>query len=957
MKLAVTRLLSAGAMLALIGPAYAEPPAVKTSPPSAAAPQPAAAVPWLFQGSDLPVDKAWRFGVLPNGVRYAVRQNKYPANSLAIRVRIDAGALMERGDEKGYAHFIEHMTFRGTKSVPDGEGIRTWQRLGAAFGTDTNAFTNLTQTLYQLDLPKSDPPSMDTALHLLSEMVSGANFDPKLVDIERKVVTAERSLRQTPLAKRVQDTSKALILTGTRAATADLAGTDETLDAANADRLRAFYDRWYRPERAAVVIVGDADPAVLEDAIRRHFGEWSGRGTPPAEPDYGKPVAPKTMSAVITDPQAPNQLSLNWVTQHDDRPDTFAGESADLTRAIAVQVLSRRFARRAREGANFLGAGAGYGEQRHVQDTMTVAMAPKEGQWAQALSETYGILADAVATLPSQDEIDQVASSLEAGLQSAAAGAATTQSGSYANQLANAVSSGEVVEEPAFMLDLFEKQRKGLTPENVGAAMRAAIQGEARAMLLSPTPIEGGNDAFATALTQARAAKAQARTEEKHASLDDLGQPGAPGKIVWRSEIADLGVTRVRFDNGVEVDLRRNNNEQAGILVIALAGDGMTALDPKARNLLWTAPAIVQGGVGPLDYGALERATAGKRLGLNFGVGERGFTWAGATTAVQLVDQLRLIDTAIREPRFDSKAFERIRDGFVQNYDSLYASPQSVFGALASQPMHGGDRRFAFPTRAEAKAVTPDAFRAFWQPLFANGARKVLIIGDIDTDAAIEAARQTFGAAVTKPQFKEPSSHLALKPPAPMAAPLVFTHRGDPDQLLTASVWTTTGSLKDLKQLRALNIAAQIMQTRLYDRFRESEGGTYTPGVSNSQSEVFPNFGLFIAYSQLKAERLNDFEKATRDIAQDLTRSGPTADELTRALTPVVSGNDQRRKLNGYWAQMLQGDLDDPRYVTLLRTGVTGYQEVTAEQVKAVAKKWLSKAPALQIEVRGATKP
>jgi len=95
MKLAVTRLLSAVAMLALIGPAYAE-TAAKTPAPSTAAPQPAAPLPWLYQGSDMPVAKAWRFGVLPNGIRYAVRQNKYPANSLAIRVRIDAGALMER---------------------------------------------------------------------------------------------------------------------------------------------------------------------------------------------------------------------------------------------------------------------------------------------------------------------------------------------------------------------------------------------------------------------------------------------------------------------------------------------------------------------------------------------------------------------------------------------------------------------------------------------------------------------------------------------------------------------------------------------------------------------------------------------------------------------------------------------------------------------------------------------
>jgi zinc protease len=955
MKLAVKRLLSAAATLALIAPACAETAGAKPSP-AATAPQPVTAVPWLFQGSDLPVDKAWHFGVLPDGLHYAVRQNKYPANSLAIRIRMDAGALMERDDETGYAHFIEHMVFRGTKTVPDGEGIRTWQRLGAAFGTDTNASTSLTQTFYQLDLPKNDPASMDTALHLLSEMMSSANLDPKLVDIERKVVTAELALRETPLTKRVQAVSKPIMLAGTRAEKAEVGGTADTLNAATADRLRTFYDRWYRPERATVVIVGDADPSVLEEAVRRHFGDWTGHGAAPAEPDYGKPVPPKTMSAVVSDPQAPNQLALNWITQHDDRPDTFAGESADLTRSVAVRILSQRLARKAREGASFLNAGAGYNEQPHIQDTMVVGIAPKEGQWAQALSDTFGILADAIATLPGQDEINQVASTIEAALQSAAAGAATTPSGSYANQIVNAVNGGEVVEEPAFMLDLFEKQRKTLTPENVGAAMRATIQGDARALLLSPSPIEGGDAAFAAALTQARAAKAAARTEEKHVSLDDLGRPGVPGKIVWRATIADLGVTRVKFDNGVEVDLRRNNNEQAGIMVVALVGNGLTALGPDSRSLLWTAPAIVQGGVGPLDIGALERATAGKRLGLSFSVSERAFTWAGSTTAVQLVDQLRLIDAAIREPRFDNNAFERIRDGFVQNYDSIYASPQSVFGAFAGQPMHSGDRRFAFPTRAEARAVTPDAFRAFWQPLFASGVRKVLIIGDIDTDAAIEAARQTFGAAVTKPQPKEPSSHLALKPPARTAAPLVFTHRGDPDQLLAASVWDTTGSLKDLKQLRALNIAAQIMQTRLYDRFRESEGGTYTPGVNNSQSEVFPRFGVFIAYSQIKAGRLDDFENATREIAQSLAKDGPTADELVRALTPIVSGNEQRRKLNLYWAQMLQGDLDDPRYVTLLRTGVTGYKEVTADEVKAVAKHWLSKDPALQIQVQGAPK-
>lgn len=954
MKRVATRILSFACMLAFIAPATAAAPL--PTPAAASAKTDGAPLPWLFQGSDLPVDKEWRFGVLPNGLRYAVRQNKYPANMLAIRLRMDAGALMERDDEKGYAHFIEHMTFRGTKTVPDGEGIRIWQRLGARFGTDTNAFTGLTQTLYQLDLPKNDPASLDTALHTVSEMVTSANFDPKLVDIERNVVKAELAIRETPLTRRIRETSNAIFLAGTRAATADVGGTSETLDKATAARLKSFYDRWYRPERATLVIVGDIDPASLEAAIQRQFGEWKGRGDPPAEPDYGKPETPKITSAVISDPQTTNRLTLGWVTQHDERPETMASESADLARGFAAAILSQRISRKSREGASFLGGGAGVSQQRHIADQTVVIVSPKAGQWNQALTETYAILADAAATLPGQEEIDELVSNYRAGLQSAAAGAATAQSASLANALVSAADRGDVAMEPAVKLALFEQLGTVLTPKNVGAAMRTMISGDPRAILLTSEPVEGGESAFAAALNAARATKAAARTEQKHVSLDDLGQPGAPGKIVWRSTIPDLGVTRVKFDNGVEVDLRPNGYEQAGILVVATAGNGIQALDPQKPSLLWTGSAMIQSGVGPLDLTALERAVAGKRVSLNFGQSERAFVWTGSTTAVQLVDQLRLLDAAIREPRFDSKVFERQRDSFAQNYDSIFASPQSVFGAFSSLPMHDGDKRYAFPTRAEVAATTAEAFRNFWQPLLAGGPRKVLIVGDIDTDAAIEAARQTFGAAVTKPAEKLPPSQLTLRLPRHRSDPIVFTHRGDPDQMLTASVWTTTGALKDIKQLRALNVAAQIMQTRLFDRFRESEGGTYTPSVSNSQSETFPNYGVLIAASQIKAERLADFEKATRDIAQALAENGPTADELTRAVTPIVSNNERRRKLNNYWAQTLQGDLDDPRYVALIRTAVSGYQGVTTEDVKRVARKWLAREPALKIEVEGAAK-
>jgi zinc protease len=150
---------------------------------------------WLYRGSDIAPDPAWTFGALPNGVRYAVRQNKLPAGQVSIRVRIDAGSLHEADEERGWAHLVEHLAFRGTKSFGDREARHIWQKLGASFGSDTNASTSPTRTVYQLDLPKNDRANLDQSLQVLGRMVDSALFDPAAVDAERKIVLEEKGRR------------------------------------------------------------------------------------------------------------------------------------------------------------------------------------------------------------------------------------------------------------------------------------------------------------------------------------------------------------------------------------------------------------------------------------------------------------------------------------------------------------------------------------------------------------------------------------------------------------------------------------------------------------------------------------------------------------------------------------------------------------------------------------------
>ena len=150
---------------------------------------------WLYRGSDIARDPDWRFGTHPNGLRYAVRGIALPEGQVAIRVRIDAGSLHEEDHERGWAHYVEHMLFRGTESYRDRQARQIWQQLGASFGSDSNARTSATETVYQLDLPHAERVQLDTSLRVLADMMARARFEPDAVEGERPVVLAEKARR------------------------------------------------------------------------------------------------------------------------------------------------------------------------------------------------------------------------------------------------------------------------------------------------------------------------------------------------------------------------------------------------------------------------------------------------------------------------------------------------------------------------------------------------------------------------------------------------------------------------------------------------------------------------------------------------------------------------------------------------------------------------------------------
>ncbi|HEX8574465.1 MAG TPA: insulinase family protein [Allosphingosinicella sp.] len=893
---------------------------------------------WFYRGTDIPPDPAWTFGTLPNGLRYAVRRNSVPEGQVSVRLRIDAGSLHEADEERGWAHFVEHMAFRGTKNFGDGEVRQTWQRLGASFGSDTNASTEPTQTVYMLDLPHADRASLDTSLRLLADMADTAAFDPKIVDAERGVVLSEYG-RRTELAVKLRELMMPLFFGGLKFADRDTIGTEATLKGATAAGLKAFYERWYRPDRATLVMVGHADPRLMEALIAERFGGWKPSGPAPAEPDYGRIADVAERTAAISYPGSPHFATLSWVRPYEPAPPTRAREQADLARTLARRILNRRLEAKARGESAFLNAQVQSERSVNVADYTQMSVMAKEGRWKEALGEAYAILADALKAPPSAAEIARELENIRTAGRAALQGDPTQRSQQRAQRLISALDGNSVISSAQVQLALFEELAPRMTPDSVHSAMQGLFQGKGpRLAMLSPAPVTG----LDRALAAAEAASPAARQAERRVSMDDLPALGPPGREVSRERIADLDSTIVRFANGSSLVFKRTEFEKGNVNVALRFGHGMAGLPADRKSLAWLGPLLGSTGVGPLDLDGLERLLTGRRMSISFGFDEEALVLRGSTRAEELGDQLRLLATKIVAPHFDSAMFQRSKIAAIENYELAFSSASSRMGREFGAVARGGDPRWQPWDKAEIERIRASDFEQFMTPLLAQGPIEAVVVGDVDLETAVAAMLKTVATLPRRPDSPPPPASLALRPPPASKAPIRFTHQGDSGQAYAALGWNTFGGPERRRERRALGLAANLAQARLIERLRDSEGASYSPAATVQSSLIFRDWGLFFAGSEIRPERSDLFFRLAREIVADLASKAASADEWERAINPVVSGIERRVRTNAYWAGTMEDWSRRPYLIDYTRTYLADYKSLTPEEVRRAMSKWVA---------------
>ncbi|HVN00852.1 MAG TPA: insulinase family protein [Caulobacteraceae bacterium] len=920
-------------------------------------PPPAVAAEWPQAHSDLRADPTIRFGALPNGMRYAIMKNATPPGQVSMRLRFAVGSIMERDDQQGLAHFLEHMAFNGSTNVPTrGEMVKDLERLGLAFGADTNAATGFDSTTYKFDLPKADDQTVDTSLMLLREIAGNLTLSQAAMDEERGVILSEERLRDTP-GYRVTKARYGFLMQGQRPPERFPIGLVPVIEKAKADLIADIYHHYYRPERAVLVIVGDVDPDAIEAKIKARFGDWRGQGPAGADPDLGKVAQRGPDVRLAVEAGSPTTLELAWVAPPDLSPDDVAKQRRQTIERLALAVLNRRLGTLTRDASPpFISAGAFRGNQLRAERVTGVIVLSQPDHWKEGLATAETEVRRAVQFGVRPDELAREITETEAALKLAAAGATTRRTPAMADEIVGTLEDGDVETSPADDLALFEATTKGLTADEVSATLKALFAGQGPLVFMSaPAQIDGGQAAIRTAFDAA--ARQSVTAPEAPRQVDwPYTSFGPAGKVADRKDVTDLDTVFVRFANGVRLTIKPTKFRQDQVLVKVRFGQGLRDLPPDHQTITWAGGAFIEGGLKQMSADDRERALAGAVYGANFNAEADAFALSGVTRPADLATQLEVLAAYASEPGWRPEALQRLKTYGLTLEDQFEATDTGLLSRDLSGLLHAGDKRWTFPTRAEIGAATPEELKAAIGPAIAGAPVEVVIVGDTTVDKAIDAVAETFGALSTRPDPAPPTppAHGASFP-SPVAQPVVETHTGRADQGIAFVAWPTDDFFSNPQGARTQAILGRVLQLRLTDTLRMKEGVTYSPNAGSVASEVFPHYGYIDAMMEAPPAKLDGFFDDVTQIAADLRTTPVGDDELQRAKKPAIEQLEKSMATNEYWLEGLSGAQADPRLLDALRSAEAGLERVSPADLQKAAQTYLKDSTAWRLEIKPKT--
>lgn len=890
----------------------------------------------------IPPDMTVKRGKLPNGFTYYIKHNAEPDDRVVMYLAVKVGSVQETDDQRGLAHFLEHMNFNGTENFPKNELIDYLQQAGVRFGSDLNAHTSYTETVYKLPIPSDDPELLTNGLQVMRDWAQEAMLEDSDIDKERGVVLEEITAHKG-VNNRMREQYLPMVLNQSRYAARTVIGNEESIRNFTYDALRKFHRDWYRPDLQALVVVGDIDVAAVEQRIIRLFSDLTMPENAPQRVEYGIPLLGENHYLVLTDPEMTNTVVQILIKHPDHKPLTINDLRDGVMHNLYNQMVHARFAEISRKpDPPFVGAGATIGSFFDGITAYSIFVAGKPGDLESGVKATLTEVERIKQHGFTESELARAKSNYRTSLETAYAERDKNESIHYVNDYVN-----EFLNETAALSDedqyrIYTQLLESIELADINALTAEYYQHVNRDVIVMAPDTERDNlpdeQQFGRWMEGVRGATITPYDDDVP-SAPLLPEEPEGGTIVDRNEVTALGMTELTLSNGMNVLLKPTDfkNDEIRFMAFSPGGTSLYA-DEDYFSATYAANIIAGSGLANYNRTQLSKFLSGKKVGVSPYINENNEGVIGSSGKRDLRTAFELIHLYFTAPRLDLEAFESLVERTRASLANAENSPTRVFVDSINAVLYDNNVRRINTKPAHLTLIDPQRALEIYRERFANASDFTFVFVGSFTEADVVPLIERYLASLPAVGKEEKARDLGLFPKAE-GRKLVVSEGIDPKSSVQLQYF---GSYRytDEENLQ-LDALQGILDIRLLERLREEESSVYGVGAGASYAKVPRERYSFGIYFNTSPQHVDQLIASTLDEIGTLQSEGPDQVDVDKFVMEQKRLHELNIKDNGYWLGSISGAYlygHDPMNILYYPKQL---EAVTVESVREAANRYL----------------
>lgn len=871
----------------------------------------------ISNDSKLILSSSLKKGELTNGMNYYICENAEPKNRILLRLVVKAGSCLEDDDQKGIAHFIEHLCFNGTKNFAKSAIVDYFEKIGMQFGPEVNAYTGFEETVYSLELPADDPEILRTSLLVLHDWACAVSFEPEEIEKERGIIIEEWRARTQNVQGRIMDKTTSLLLKDSHYAKRMPIGDMDIIKNITRERIMDFYKKWYRPNLMSVVAVGDIKSEVLEKSIKEIMETIPASDETSELTNYEIPIQTAKSINIMKDKELLANEVYIMQQSEDAEPITTVGQVREqFALDFAAMIMKQRFAEITNKpDAEWLRADVGSFRATNKNTFYYLYFIPKDGRFTQAFKAFLDEYERFMSFGITETELKRMKQSSLQSAQQDYQNKDNHPSVDYANKAVNHILTGQIYISAEDTLKLSTQIINSITAEEILEKAKKIFKDRGVIMqILSPESFSIPDEEEIMDTWKNYESESAKQAYVDNLQDDQLMQkPAKKAKITEKKAIKELGATQYAFENGVKIVTKKTDFQKDSIEIYAGSKGGTFLLDEKDVpsadvSLLYE----VFSGIGGKDFSQIQKIANSKNMVLNINLNFTQENFNGNANESNIEETLQFINLLFTKPQFTEEGWNTLINQYDQLAETYGSQPFQVYSDEIKKIIFGESEYYAPKNKEWLSKLNPETSKRVFNERFSNPADFTFVfIGDFNEKNLVDLCAYYLGTLKTNDKFDE-TKYVYF--PFPAKSETLTVKKGIDE---TGYVYLCFGGNllenndieQNFKESTIIDQLASLLEIRLREVIREDKSGSYgiqANGFIDGLPERFYQVEIQFGCEPAREEELKD---SVIETIKDIQKGNISEDLISKLKETYVRELETSSRNNSWWLDRISAEI------------------------------------------------